>query len=189
MVLDTSAFVAGFDPFSVSEEQFATPMVEEEIKAKNLTTLRFNTAIESGRLKISEPSQEFLNKAKASATALGDSLVLSKTDIEILALALQLKAEGSNPQIVTDDYAIQNVAAQLGLGFVSLATFGIRRVLNWIRYCPACHREYPANYKSKECSICGTELKRKPQRTQNAAVRKATVGKENLRLCPQVVLS
>ncbi len=166
MVLDTSAFVAGFDPFSVSEEQVTTPKVEEEIKAKNLTTLRFNTAIESGRLKISQPAQEYLDKAKACATSLGDSLVLSKTDIEILALAIQLKAEGNNPQIVTDDYAIQNVATQVGVGFISLATFGIRRVLNWIRYCPACHREYPANYKSKVCSVCGTELKRKPQRTK-----------------------
>jgi UPF0271 protein len=168
MVLDTSAFVAGFDPFSVSEEQFTTPKVEEEIRAKNLTTLRFNTAIESGRLKISEPSQEFLDKAKAAATSLGDSFVLSKADMEILALALQFKAAGSNPQIVTDDYAIQNVSTQLGVGFISLATFGIRRVLNWIRYCPACHREYHTNYKSKECSVCGTELKRKPQRAKKA---------------------
>jgi UPF0271 protein len=168
MVLDTSAFVAGFDPFSVNEEQFTTPKVEEEIRAKNLTTLRFNTAIESGKLKISKPSQEFLDKAKAAATSLGDSFVLSKTDMEILALALQFKAAGSNPQIVTDDYAIQNVSTQLGVGFISLATFGIRRVLNWIRYCPACHREYPANYKSKECSVCGTDLKRKPQRAKKA---------------------
>jgi UPF0271 protein len=86
--------------------------------------------------------------------------------MQILALALELKAAGGNPQIVTDDYSIQNVSTQMELGFVSLATFGIRRLLKWVRYCPACHREYPANYRSTECSVCGTELKRKPQRAK-----------------------
>jgi UPF0271 protein len=167
MVLDTSAFVAGFDPFSVSEEQFTTPTVEEEINARNLTTLRFNTAIDSGRLKVRAPSPMFLGKAKTSAASVGDSSVLSKTDLEVLALALELKAEGGSPQIITDDYAIQNMAKHLDVGFTSLATFGIRHVLNWVRYCPACHRQYPTDYKSKVCTVCGTALKRKPQQTQS----------------------
>jgi UPF0271 protein len=166
LVLDTSAFVAGVDPFSMGEEKVTTPKVEEEIKAKNLTTLRFNTAVESGILKIIEPSQEFLDKVKASASSVGDSFFLSETDMQVLALALELKAGGSNPQIITDDYSIQNVAKQLGLGFVPMVTFGISRALVWIRYCPACHRKYPANCRSTECSICGTELKRKPLRNK-----------------------
>jgi UPF0271 protein len=158
--------VSGFDPFSISEAQVTTPKVEEEIKAKNLTTLRFKTAVESERLKIRAPSQDFLQKVKTSAAMVGDSFFLSDTDLQILALALELKAAGGNPQIVTDDYSIQNVATQMELGFVSLATFGIRRLLKWVRYCPACHREYPANYRSTECSVCGTALKRKPQRAK-----------------------
>jgi UPF0271 protein len=163
--LDTSAFIAGFDPFVTSEEQVTTPKVEEEIRDA-LTLLRFSTAVESGRLKIMVPSQEFLHKVKVYATTVGDSFFLSDTDMQVLAVALELKASGSKPQIVTDDYSIQNVATQMELGFVSLATFGIRRLLTWMRYCPACHKEYSANFKSKTCSICGTELKRKPQRTE-----------------------
>jgi UPF0271 protein len=85
--------------------------------------------------------------------------------MQILALALELKAAGYNPQVVTDDYSIQNVATQMGIEFASLATFGIRRLLEWIRYCPACHREYPANYSSTKCTACGTDLKRKPRKT------------------------
>jgi UPF0271 protein len=81
-----------------------------------------------------------------------------------LAVALELKTEGYTPQIVTDDYSIQNVATQIGIEFVSLATFGIRRLLEWIRYCPACHREYPANDNSTTCPVCGTALKRKPRK-------------------------
>jgi UPF0271 protein len=170
MVLDTSAFVAGFDPFSISEEQFTTPKVEEEIR-DSMTSLRFSTAVESGKLKITMPSQEFLDKVKASATTVGDSFFLSETDMQVLALALELKAAGNNPKIVTDDYSIQNVATQMGVGFVSLVTFGIRRLLKWVRYCPACHKQYPANYRSTLCVVCGTELKRKPQRTERT-VRK-----------------
>lgn len=138
------------------------PSVEEELKRNAIIKLRFLTAVDSGRVRIQMPSQKFLAKAKASATALGDSFFLSETDIQVIALALEIKARGEEPQIVTDDYSIQNVAKQQGLGFVPLGTLGIKRLLTWIRYCPACHRTYPANFKATECSVCGTELKRKP---------------------------
>ncbi len=165
IVLDTSAFLAGFDPFSLSEEQVTVPKVEEEIRKKSMILVRFKTALENGKLKVKAPSEEFLNKVKASSTKVGDSFLLSETDSQLLALALELKATGYVPQIVTDDYSIQNVATQLGIEFLALATFGIKRLLEWIRYCPACHREYPVNCSSKECLVCGTELKRKPRRT------------------------
>jgi UPF0271 protein len=165
MVLDTSAFLVGFDPFSVSEDQATVPKVKEEIKANSMTWVRFKTAVENGKLKVKAPSEEFLTRVKASAITVGDSFFLSETDMQILALALELKAAGYSPQIVTDDYSIQNVATQMGIEFASLATFGIRRLLEWVRYCPACHREYPANYGSTRCAVCGTELKRKPRKT------------------------
>jgi UPF0271 protein len=164
LVLDTSAFFAGFDSFSVNEEQVTAPKVEEEMRTNSMTFLRFRTAIESGRLKIKAPSEEYLESVKSSATNVGDSFFLSDTDMQILALALELKATGNSPLIITDDYSIQNVATQAGIRFASLATFGIRRLLRWIRYCPACRKEYPADFGSKECGICGTELKRKPMR-------------------------
>jgi len=165
MVLDTSAFLAGFDPFSVREDQLTVQQVEDEVRSNSITRLRFKTAVENGKLKVKAPSHEFLNQVKVSANRVGDSFFLSETDMKILALALELKAKGYTPQIVTDDYSIQNVAAQIGIEFVSLATFGIRRLLEWVRYCPACHREYPADYNYTKCSVCGTALKRKPRRT------------------------
>jgi UPF0271 protein len=165
MVLDTSAFLVGFDPFSVSEDQATVPKVKEEIKANYMTWVRFKTAVESGKLKVKAPSEEFLNIVKASAITVGDSFFLSETDMQVLALALELKTAGCSPQIVTDDYSIQNVATQMGIEFASLATFGIRRLLEWVRYCPACHREYPADYSSTKCAVCGTKLKRKPRKT------------------------
>jgi len=164
-VVDTSAFIAGFNPFSSGEEHITTPMVEDEVR-NSLIALRVKTAVESGKLKIMLPSAEFLAKAKGYATSLGDSFVLSETDIQLLALALQLQTTGKNPIIVTDDYSIQNVATKMGLKFASLAAFGIRRLIHWICYCPACHQKYPANVKSKTCRVCGSELKRKPQKTE-----------------------
>jgi endoribonuclease Nob1 len=165
IVLDTSAFVAGFDPFSLSVEQVTVPKVEKEIIRNSMNKLRFETALENGRVKIKVPSQEFVNQILASSSKVGDSFKLSETDIELLALAIELKATGYNPQIVSDDYSIQNVAKQLDIEFSALATFGIKRLLEWIRYCPACYREYPANSSAKECKVCGTSLKRKPRRT------------------------
>ena len=50
VVLDTSAFLAGFDPFSLSEEQVTCPKVEEDIIRISLIKLRFETALENGRV-------------------------------------------------------------------------------------------------------------------------------------------
>ncbi len=165
IVLDTSAFVAGFDPFFSDEEQIIAPKVEKELKRNPMVKMRFETALESGRVKVRAPTKEFLNEAKMASNKVGDSFKLSETDIELLALALELKSSGYTPQIVSDDYSIQNVATQLGIEFLALATFGIKRLLEWMRYCPACYREYPGNSSTKECQVCGTALKRKPRRT------------------------
>jgi len=110
------------------------------------------------------PAQEALERVERCATEVGDTFFLSETDKNLLALALELKTSTCSPQIVTDDYSIQNVGRRLGIESVPLATFGIRRVLEWMRYCPACHREYAANSKLTECTVCGTELKRKPRK-------------------------
>jgi UPF0271 protein len=166
IILDTSALLAGFDPFSMSEEQYSVPMVRAEIAENSISGVRFKTAEESGKIRVETPDKSLLEKVKAAASTVGDSFFLSDTDIQVLALALQLKMQGYLPLIATDDYSIQNVANQMGIEFASLATFGIRRRLQWMRYCPACHKKYPADYKFARCEVCGTELKRKPYRKE-----------------------
>jgi len=171
VVLDTSAFVAGFDPFSISDEQYTVPMVKDEFAGSPMAWTRLKTAIENGKLKIQTPEKEFLEMVKASADAVGDSFFLSETDLQVLALALQLKMRGATPLIATDDYSIQNVAKHLGIEFASLTTFGIRYPIKWVRYCPACRRKYSAEYKFKHCKVCGTELKRKPLRKPSRKIK------------------
>ncbi len=164
IVLDSSAFVAGFDPFSLGDEQVTVPKVEEEIRRNSMVKMRLEMAIESGKLKVKAPTQEAQVKAEVFGNKVGDSSNLSETDKQLLALAFEMKAEGYTPQLVTDDYSIQNVATKMGIDFLPLATLGIKRLLEWIRYCPACYKEYVANSKFNECQVCGTELKRKPKR-------------------------
>lgn len=167
IVLDTSAFAAGFDPFSVSEMQYTVPLVKEELKGNAFAKVRLKTAVEQGKVIVKKPEKTFLDAVEASATAIGDKVFLSETDLQILALALELKSKGYNPIVASDDYSIQNVANRMEIKFESLATFGIRFQLEWIRYCPACHRKYQADYKLKKCMVCGTELKRKPLRKKH----------------------
>ena len=164
MVLDTSAFIAGFDPLSITDDVYSVRAVEEELASGSLPWVRFKTAVENGKLKVRAPKAEFLDRVKESSRDVGDVLFLSDVDMQVLALALELKSAENEPLIVTDDYSIQNVADQLELEFAPLMTFGIRFRLHWIRYCPACRRKYPSDYKHKRCENCGTELKRKPLR-------------------------
>lgn len=162
IILDTSAFLAGFDPFLAEGTLCTVPLVKEEITGRSMTTVRFETAVQSGKIRVKSPSVAFLDKVKMYADQVGDTLFLSDTDYQILALALELRADGHEPFILTDDYSIQNVANQMKIGFMPLTTLGIRRRWQWLRYCPACHKKFTSRYKAKKCDVCGTELKRKP---------------------------
>lgn len=147
---------------AIADAVYTVPAVSDELASNSIVYTRFKTAVESGKLQMKTPSAFFLGRVKESSRVVGDVLFLSEVDSQVLALALELKGSGDNPLIVTDDYSIQNVANQLGLEFAPLMTFGIRYRLNWTIYCPACHRQYSADYKGKKCQACGTELKRKP---------------------------
>jgi len=166
-VLDTSALVAGLDPFLIDDEQYTVPAVKDEIAENSTLGFRLNTAEESGKVKVENPDKTYLEKAKDSAKEVGDLFFLSVADLQVLALALELKSRGYSPLIATDDYSIQNVAKQVEIAFAPLTTFGIRHRLQWLRYCPACHKTYPASYRASKCDVCGTQLKRKPLRTKD----------------------
>lgn len=162
VVLDTSAFIAGFDPLSVSERQYSVPTVRKELASNSMSLMRFNAAVENRKLRVRSPKPSFLKRVKEASKEIGDILYLSKADFDVLGMALELKSQGYFPVIVTDDYSIQNVADQIGVDFTSLMTYGIRFRFNWILYCPACYKKYPSDYKLKVCEVCGSKLKRKP---------------------------
>ena len=133
--------------------------------------MRFEAASERGRLKLLKPETRFLKEAERASREVGDLVFLSDADLEILGLALQLKSQGYKPFIVTDDYSIQNVAEKVNVDFTPLATFGIKFQLKWLRYCPACRKKYPPEYRFEVCEVCGTTLKRKPLRKTRRRTR------------------
>ncbi len=164
IILDTSAFIGGFDPLTVPEEQYTVPEVKNELVADSMNVVRFKTAVESGKLIIKNPKSVALSEVKETSRKIGDIRYLSEADLQVLALALELKDNGLAPLIVTDDYSIQNVANKIGIKFTSLMTFGIKSRIKWTLYCPGCYRKYPSDYKDETCEVCGTELKRKPKK-------------------------
>jgi UPF0271 protein len=109
-----------------------------------------------------------MRTVEETSLRVGDVGVLSRADIEILALALDLKNNDQSPAIVSDDYAIQNVSESLGIEHASLATFGISQKFDWVYYCPACFRRYTAEDAGQPCRVCGTPLKRKVSRKVKA---------------------
>ncbi|MHC3128544.1 MAG: ribonuclease VapC [Candidatus Bathyarchaeota archaeon] len=164
IVLDTSAFIAGFDPLAVPEKQYTVPEVKKELIAGSMPWMRFNAAIENRKLNIRNPKSSVLQEVQEASRKVGDMRYLSEADLQILALALELKGRGLSPLIITDDYSIQNVANKIDVEFTSLLTFGIKFRFKWILYCPACYRKYPPDYKFNICEVCGTTLKRKPKK-------------------------
>ena len=157
-VLDTSAVIAGFVPGLADLEQVTVQEVLEE--ARDLCSrLELETAVTAGKVTILEPSAQALKTVKMKVGETGDRV--SETDVKLLALALDLKLQGKEPELVTDDYAIQNLASVLGIAYRKVMAPGISEVFEWEAVCPACGKKFPANVTS--CEVCGSSLVRKPR--------------------------
>lgn len=151
-ILDASYILHSNLDFS-SGEYLITNSVLEEIVDEN-ARISIENAINKGTIKIQEPKKEFIKKVKEEAEKTGDLEYLSNADIEILALALETKYK-----LLTDDYAIQNVASSLGLKYEKFLQRGIKKRLEWIKICEGCKRKYKSG---KFCSFCGSLLKKVP---------------------------
>ncbi len=151
-ILDSSAFYAGI-PFRDPNEFYTTSLIFDEIKHIKKNHDAIDILLETNRLKISDPDSEFLEKVRNKSKKTGDFNELSKQDISVIALCAQLDGE-----LITDDFAISNVAKNLNLRVASLMTSGIKDVGNWVYYCPGCRKNFESGL---ECPLCGTSLKRK----------------------------
>ena len=158
--MDTSAIIYGFNPQLVDGEHFITPKVEAELFSKK-TKIITDLSISSGRLKVRTPKEEYVNVVKSRACSTGDLSVLSQTDLEVVALALELKEEGRDTLVVSDDYSLQNLCNVLNIRFKPMMTKGISHGFWWFIYCPACGATYKQSLKTNICQICGHQLKRK----------------------------
>ncbi len=151
-VLDASAFYAGI-PFRSQIESYTTPKVYDEIKHIKKDHDALGILLETKRLIIIEPEKEYTDVVIKMSKTTGDFNQLSKEDISSISLSLQL-----NSELITDDFAVSNVARNLGLKVSPIMTSGIKDVGNWVYYCPGCHKNFS---KSTECPICGNQLRKK----------------------------
>ena len=129
-VLDSSAFYAGI-PFGSNEPSYTTSLVYDEIKHIKKNHDAVDILIETGRLTISNPESEFIEIVRNTANESGDLHELSVEDISIIALSLKLNAE-----LITDDFAVSNVAKNLNIQVFPVMTDGIKNIISWTYYCP-----------------------------------------------------
>jgi UPF0271 protein len=146
-ILDSSVF---FSDFPVNGELYTTPSVCDElidIRSRG----KFETFSAEG-LHIVSPGAKSKERVLSAAKKTRDSTVISDTDCDILALALELDAV-----IYTDDFAIQNVAGVLGVQTIPINQRKAKRI-HWKYRCSGCGRYFDHD---GECLICGSIIKRK----------------------------
>ena len=148
-ILDTCAFFTQKHP----EGEFITvPGIKDEIINKQ--SKQYYENMLSTKLKIMKASVQSYKIVKEKAKETGDYGVLSNIDLDIIALGYESKGI-----IVTDDFAIQNVALALEIDFVSCSNKAITENRIWIYKSTACHHK--EKEKRNDCPICGnTEIRR-----------------------------
>jgi UPF0271 protein len=147
-VLDSSAFINEYH----TDEQIATiPLVREELVDES--AYRFD-ALEGSGMHLHIPDQETVERIERAARETSDLDGLSRTDIRLVAAAYELDS-----RLVTDDYAMQNVAEKLNVPIEMIERDGIEQQRDWHFQCQGCGREFED--KHDRCPICGSELTRK----------------------------
>jgi endoribonuclease Nob1 len=154
-VLDSTAFYAGI-PYQGNGRYFTTYKVLEEIKHHSVGASLIHT-----RVQVTEPSSESVARVKATAVKTGDGGVLSQTDVSLVALAADLLKTDRSVQLVSDDFAVRNVAKILGIPLsITSMKGGEWKNKAWKLHCNGCGKDY-TNPKLIECPVCGTRLVRK----------------------------
>ena len=151
-VYDASAFYAGI-PFASPVQGITTTLVFEEIKHIKKNHGALDTLLETDRLRIQDPDSTNIEFITSAAKKTGDVQKLSNADISAVALAYELKVN-----LITDDFAVSNLAKNLGLQVNPIMTKGIKDVGKWIHYCIGCKAEFVGE---EFCPNCGNKLNRK----------------------------
>jgi len=144
-ILDTCAFLTQKHP---TGEFVTVPGIKTEIV--NRQSRQYFENMLATHLKVMKAQKDSYDVVNKEAKETGDYDVLSKVDMDILALGYECKGT-----IITDDFAIQNVALALEVKFLSCSGKVISEKRAWRYKCTACnHKE---KVKLKNCSVCGNE--------------------------------
>ncbi|MDY0385548.1 MAG: DNA-binding protein [Methanolobus sp.] len=153
-IADSAVFIMGT---GIKSHRIITiPSVVNELKS-NEASMRFELARESGA-RVEMPEDGFRENVLKIAKKTMDCDELSLTDIDILAKALEYK---ESSVLLTDDYAVQNVARVLGIEVKPVAQKKIKDVLVWQKECVGCRKRFD---RGEVCPVCGSALKKKRKR-------------------------
>ncbi|PSP95712.1 DNA-binding protein [Halobacteriales archaeon QS_4_62_28] len=147
-ILDSSAFI---NEYHTDEPVASIPLVREELEDES--AYRFD-ALEGSGMHMHIPEPETVERVERAARETGDLAELSRTDVRLVAAAFELDGH-----LVTDDYAMQNVAEKLTVDVEVIAQEGIAEQRDWLFQCQGCGREFDENHD--RCPICGSDLTRK----------------------------
>ncbi len=150
-VLDASAFIYGMFP---DGELVTPPKVYEEVKDE-ASRLKLEML---SQLRVKEPEPRYVDEIRKAAQETGDSVRLSPSDTDLLALAIEEQTAGKDVALLTDDYAVQNVARNVGITVLPLHQKRIKYKIVWEKRCMGCNRTYK---EGDVCEVCGSPLKLK----------------------------
>ena len=159
-VIDAAIFIQGMDVEGVT-----TPKVVEEVKDPE-SRLFLEGLISAGKVKVLVPSRESVEAVKEAARKTGELGELSEADIEVLALAYELRGT-----LFTDDYNLQNIAKTLGIEFKTLKR-GIKRVIRWNYVCIGCGKKFSEMPPDGICPDCGSPVRLLPKRKRRRQRRR-----------------
>ena len=163
--MDSTAFYSGIFQIDGSA-LYSTPKVLDEIKKISRTMSHFENALELAEIKTIEPSIESVKRTIMEAKRIGEEVSVSPADTEVVAATLDLKKEGFEATVASDDFAVENLSRRLGIEFKAISTKGIRYVVNRIIYCPGCSLVFKKRPSDMLCTVCGTKLRRKIRQKQ-----------------------
>jgi len=149
-ITDSAVFIYGYD--GDTSLYITVPSVKDEMKSRE-AMMRFEIACETGT-RIETPDPQVRKEVLSIAKKTRDVEELSSTDIDILTKALEYKENGV---LLTDDYAVQNMASVLGIEVKPISQKKIKDVLVWGKKCTACYRKFD---EGDDCPVCGSLLKK-----------------------------
>jgi len=150
VILDTSSLIYLSD-FRRFDEIFTVSSVLGEVK-DSVTAMK----VSGLKFKVVEPKKETINKVRKVAKTTNDLERLSKTDIEVLAGAIE-----NDCVIISDDRNIQNVAEKMGIKYISIFSKKITKLITWKKQCLNCKKDFEGEF----CPICGEKLMRVPKKS------------------------
>ena len=145
-VLDSSFF---FLDIPIAGKKFAVPpSVVGEMKDLRSKS-KLDAMLEDGRLFVSEAAPATRKRVIAASKKSGDYGVISDTDCDVVALALEIGGI-----VVTDDFALSNTAQTLGLTVIPVQMRKAKK-RQWKYRCTGCLKLCDA---PGICDVCGSEI-------------------------------